>query len=119
MQSAVLMGCVDEAGPRLYYPKTTDAQLAVVWIILVQPFLFGCIGIELDFRVIKGSLVPKTIIILAIGAFSTQYSKIYTLSNVLSTPFHLWPLVHCWSWTCSIVCTTLILMADGAHSTTT
>ncbi len=55
------------AGPRLYYPKTTDAQLAVLWIILVQPLLFGCIGIELDFRVIKGTLVPKTIIILAIG----------------------------------------------------
>ncbi|KAK9826675.1 hypothetical protein WJX74_009403 [Apatococcus lobatus] len=66
-------------GPRLYYPKTTDAQLAVVWIILVQPLLFGCIGIELDFRVITGSLVPKTVIILAIGVICTRLPTAFTV----------------------------------------
>ena len=50
----------------------------MVWIILVQPLLFGCIGIELDFRVIKGSLVPKTIVILAIGELLVSTAKFAT-----------------------------------------
>jgi len=39
----------------------------VVWLILVQPLLFGAIGIEIDFRLIQGSLIWKTVIILALG----------------------------------------------------
>ena len=48
----------NHAGARKYYPK--DA---------VQPLLFGAIGIEIDFRQIQGSLIWKTVIILAIGTF--------------------------------------------------
>ena len=39
----------------------------MVWLILVQPLLFGAIGIEIDFRLIQGSLIWKTVIILALG----------------------------------------------------
>ena len=55
------------AGPRKYYPKDADSKLAVVWLILVQPLLFGAIGSEIDFRLIQGSLIWKTVIILALG----------------------------------------------------
>ena len=54
-------------GPRKYYPKDADSKLAVVWLILVQPLLFGAIGIEIDFRLIQGSLIWKTVVILALG----------------------------------------------------
>lgn len=60
------MQCLS-AGPRKYYPKDADSKLAVVWLILVQPLLFGAIGIEIDFRQIQGSLIWKTVIILALG----------------------------------------------------
>jgi len=54
-------------GPKKYYPKDADSKLSVVWLILVQPLLFGAIGIEIDFRLIQGSLIWKTVIILALG----------------------------------------------------
>ena len=56
-------------GPRKYYSKDADSKLAVVWLILVQPLLFGAIGIEIDFRLIQGSLIWKTVVILALGAY--------------------------------------------------
>lgn len=59
--------CVGHVGARKYYPRDADSKLAVVWLILVQPFLFGAIGIEIDFRLIQGSLIWKTVIILALG----------------------------------------------------
>ena len=62
-----LSNCKLAAGPRKYYPKDADSKLAVVWLILVQPLLFGAIGIEIDFRQIQGSLIWKTVIILALG----------------------------------------------------
>ncbi len=68
--------CCWGVGPRKYYPKDADSKLAVVWLILVQPLLFGAIGIEIDFRLIQGSLIWKTIIILALGnltLFATQH----------------------------------------------
>ena len=64
------MSCVAFIGPRKYYPKDADSKLAVVWLILVQPLLFGAIGIEIDFRQIGGSLIWKTVIILALGETS-------------------------------------------------
>ena len=60
------------AGPRKYYPKDADSKLAVLWLILVQPLLFGAIGIEIDFRQIQGSLIWKTVIILALGITQPQ-----------------------------------------------
>lgn len=65
MYRLVMLAC--GAGPRKYYAKDADSKLAVVWLILVQPFLFGAIGIEIDFRQIQGSLIWKTVIILALG----------------------------------------------------
>ena len=59
------------AGARKYYPKDCDSKLTVLWIILVQPLLFGAIGIEIDFREIQGSLIWKTVIILALGQVCT------------------------------------------------
>ena len=55
------------AGARKHYSKDCDSKLAVLWVILVQPLLFGAIGIEIDFRNIQGSLIWKTVIILALG----------------------------------------------------
>lgn len=49
------------------YAKACDAKLAIIWLILVQPLLFGAIGIEIDFRVIAGSVITKTVIMLALG----------------------------------------------------
>lgn len=62
------------AGARKYYPKDADSKLAVVWLILVQPLLFGAIGIEIDFRLIQGSLIWKTVIILALGWYNLGLS---------------------------------------------
>ncbi|KAL3134630.1 hypothetical protein ABBQ32_007644 [Trebouxia sp. C0010 RCD-2024] len=59
-------------GARKYYPKDCDSKLTVLWIILVQPLLFGAIGIEIDFRAIQGSLIWKTVIILALGMVATR-----------------------------------------------
>ncbi|DBB10964.1 TPA: hypothetical protein ACH3X3_007414 [Trebouxia sp. C0006] len=59
-------------GPKKYYPKDADSKLSVVWLILVQPLLFGAIGIEIDFRLIQGSLIWKTVIILALGMVCTR-----------------------------------------------
>ena len=42
--------------------------MAVLWLILVQPLLFGAIGIEIDFHQIPGSVIVYTVIILALGA---------------------------------------------------
>lgn len=64
-------------GPRKYYPKDADSKLAVVWLILVQPLLFGAIGIEIDFRLIQGSLIWKTVIILALGMICTRLPTAY------------------------------------------
>lgn len=64
---AQLQRLVCTAGPRKYYAKDADSKLAVLWLILVQPLLFGAIGIEIDFRQIQGSLIWKTVIILALG----------------------------------------------------
>ena len=62
------------AGARKHYSKDCDSKLAVLWLILVQPLLFGAIGIEIDFREIQGSLIWKTVIILALGQSCTAVS---------------------------------------------
>ena len=62
------------AGARKHYAKDCDSKLAVLWLILVQPLLFGAIGIEIDFRAIQGSLIWKTVIILALGQSCTAAS---------------------------------------------
>ena len=49
------------------YAKDADSKLAIVWVILVQPLLFGAIGAEINFHNIPGSVIVKTIIILALG----------------------------------------------------
>eukprot|EP00891_Asterochloris_glomerata_P004958 jgi/Astpho2/4958/e_gw1.00070.58.1_t len=56
-------GCCDDC----------DAKLAVVWIILVQPLLFGAIGIEINFHQIQGYVIPRTLVILAIGVLCTRF----------------------------------------------
>ena len=73
------------AGARKYYPKDCDSKLAVVWLILVQPLLFGAIGVEIDFRQIQGSLIWKTVIILALGWFDSM-SHHLTLHTPLLVP---------------------------------
>lgn len=55
------------AGNSAKYAKACDAKLAIIWLILVQPLLFGAIGVEIDFRVIAGALITKTVIMLALG----------------------------------------------------
>lgn len=64
------------AGARKHYSKDCDSKLAVLWLILVQPLLFGAIGIEIDFREIQGSLIWKTVIILALGEFCAAVSTV-------------------------------------------
>lgn len=68
--------CAWPAGARKYYPKDCDSKLTVLWIILVQPLLFGAIGIEIDFRAIQGSLIWKTVIILALGQLCSISSEV-------------------------------------------
>lgn len=65
-----MIACAWCAGARRHYSKDCDSKLAVLWLILVQPLLFGAIGIEIDFRQIQGSLIWKTVIILALGQFA-------------------------------------------------
>ncbi len=52
----------------------------MVWLILVQPLLFGAIGIEIDFRLIQGSLIWKTVIILALGTATCLLCMLLALS---------------------------------------
>ena len=54
-------------GPKATYAKSCDTKMAIVWLILVQPLLFGAIGVEIDFHQISGSVVVKTVITLALG----------------------------------------------------
>lgn len=79
------------AGVRKHYPKDCDSKLAVVWLILVQPLLFGAIGIEIDFRQIQGSLIWKTVIILALGGSSRISSERQPLSHTL----RVFPVLVC------------------------
>jgi len=57
----------------------------VVWLILVQPLLFGAIGIEIDFRLIQGSLIWKTVIILALGTHMPAVHAACTVSALASS----------------------------------
>ena len=38
-----------------------------MWLILVQPMLFGTIGTEIDFHTIPGSLYPKALALIGAG----------------------------------------------------
>lgn len=71
-------------GPKKYYSKDADSKLSVVWLILVQPLLFGAIGIEIDFRLIQGSLIWKTVIILALGTPIAAAHAACTVSELAS-----------------------------------
>ena len=55
-----------------------------MWVILVQPLLFGAIGAEVNFHNISGSVIVKTIIILALGAHPTI--EVYTLEGYTFKP---------------------------------
>ncbi|KAK9814951.1 hypothetical protein WJX73_002939 [Symbiochloris irregularis] len=56
------------------YAKACDSKMAIIWLILVQPLLFGAIGVEIDFRVIAGALITKTVIMLALGMLATRFT---------------------------------------------
>ena len=56
----------------------------MVWLILVQPLLFGAIGIEIDFRLIQGSLIWKTVIILTLGTQMAAAQAACTVSESAS-----------------------------------
>lgn len=97
-QQCVLPGqtvmCVCMAGARKHYSKDCDGKLAVLWLILVQPLLFGAIGTEIDFREIQGSLIWKTVIILALGQSCDSNSTVTTYST--SRMVLIAPLVLIW-----------------------
>ncbi|KAK9818378.1 hypothetical protein WJX72_011662 [[Myrmecia] bisecta] len=68
-------------GPRPWYAQDADNRLAVVWIILVQPLLFGAIGAEIDFRNISSSLVPKALLIIGVGTLVRGPTAVAVLSR--------------------------------------
>ncbi|KAK9826104.1 hypothetical protein WJX81_003950 [Elliptochloris bilobata] len=59
-------------GPVPEHGATADAQLAMLWMILVMPLLFGSIGAEIDFKLIDRSLWPKALLLIFVGGFMTR-----------------------------------------------
>ena len=65
-----------------HYIHQTESDLAMVWSLICQPLLFGVIGSALDFGIIPGETIPKSMLVCFLGlcfrlpmAFFSTYGK--------------------------------------------
>ena len=54
-------------GPDAHYATDTEHDLEKLWGLFAQPLLFGVIGTAVEFRTMEASVVPKALLVLAVG----------------------------------------------------
>lgn len=49
------------------FPHEVEQTVAMIWRAVAQPLLFGVIGTVANFRVLEAAVIPKALVVVAIG----------------------------------------------------